>query len=70
MTPLLAINLHGLFILQYLDPGAGSVVVQVVVAGIVGFVAVTKFYWSRITRLFHRGRRDEAESELTAASRR
>jgi hypothetical protein len=47
----------GLFALQYLDPGAGSIVVQVVVAGIVGLAAVTKFYWTRISSFFNRSSR-------------
>ena len=54
MTPPLLANLPALFVLQYLDPGAGSVVVQVLVAGIVGAAAVTKFYWKRIVSLFSR----------------
>ena len=69
MTPLLAINLHSLFALQYLDPGAGSVVVQVVIAGIAGLAAVTKFYWGRIKGVLHHAPRDGSESELTPTSR-
>ena len=48
---------------QYLDPGAGSIVIQVLVAGAVGVAAVTKFYWKRIVALFRRGdRRGRSET--------
>ena len=39
---------------QYLDPGAASVIVQVVIAGIVGVAAFVKFNWARISSFFTR----------------
>ena len=33
---------------QYLDPGASSVIVQVIIAGLIGVAAVVRLYWSRI----------------------
>ncbi len=33
---------------QYLDPGAGSVIVQVIVAVVVGAAAGFKLYWGKI----------------------
>ena len=33
---------------QYLDPGAGSILLQAILAGIVGVATVTKIYWSKI----------------------
>jgi hypothetical protein len=38
----------------YLDPGTGSIVIQAVVAGVVGALAVCRFYWSRLKGLFRR----------------
>jgi hypothetical protein len=35
---------------QYLDPGAGSIIVQAVVAGVVGAAAALKLYWGKISR--------------------
>ena len=32
----------------YLDPGAGSVILQGIIAGIVGLLVVLKLYWHRI----------------------
>lgn len=34
---------------QYLDPGAGSVIVQVVVAVVVGGLAAVKLFWGKIS---------------------
>ena len=42
---------------QYLDPGAGSVMVQVIIAGVIGVATVVKLYWSKIRGLFQ-GRAD------------
>jgi hypothetical protein len=39
---------------QYLDPGATSFVVQLVIAGVVGFATVLKLYWKKLAGLFHR----------------
>jgi hypothetical protein len=39
---------------QYLDPGAGSMIVQLVIALVVGLAATAKFYWRRITNVFAR----------------
>lgn len=33
---------------QYLDPGAGSVMVQAIIAGLVGGATVLKLYWTKI----------------------
>ena len=37
---------------QYLDPGAGSVMVQAIIAGVIGVATVVKLYWSKIRGLF------------------
>ena len=36
---------------QYMDPGATSLVVQLVIAGVVGFATVLKLYWKKLTGL-------------------
>ncbi len=38
----------------YLDPGTGSMVIQAVVAGFVGAIALGRLYWSRLKGLFKR----------------
>ena len=36
----------------YLDPGTGSMAIQMVLAAIVGALATIKIYWTRIRSLF------------------
>jgi hypothetical protein len=64
MTLLLARTLVGaLFLLvvgargaeaQYLDPGTGSVVIQVLIAVVVGAAAAVKLYWTKISGFLRR----------------
>lgn len=44
---------------QYLDPGAGSMIVQVVIALAVGAMATLKLYWRRLTAMLGRRGRDD-----------
>ncbi len=39
---------------QYLDPGAGSIIVQAIVALVVGASAGVKVYWGKISALLSR----------------
>jgi hypothetical protein len=39
---------------QYLDPGAGSVIVQAVIAVVVGVAATVKLYWRQISAFLAR----------------
>jgi hypothetical protein len=34
--------------LAYLDPGTGSMIIQLVLGGLVGMAAITKLYWQRL----------------------
>lgn len=47
---------------QYVDPGAASVLLQVLIAGLVGLVAILKLYWRKITGLF--GKRSRGDGEV------
>jgi hypothetical protein len=38
----------------YLDPGTGSMVIQAVVAGVVGALALGRLYWARLKGLARR----------------
>jgi hypothetical protein len=42
---------------QYLDPGSGSVWLQILVGGVAGLAAVLKLYWGRIRGALRFGRR-------------
>ena len=43
----------------YLDPGTGSMLIQLALGGIVGGLAIVKLYWRRLKTLL--GRRDAAD---------
>jgi hypothetical protein len=45
-------------VFAYLDPGSGSMLIQLLVGGIAGVAVTVKLYWHRILRLF-RIRKDE-----------
>ena len=36
----------------YLDPGSGSFIIQIILAGIMGFILVVKIYWKKIRAIF------------------
>ncbi|MDD5706836.1 MAG: hypothetical protein PHR35_13010 [Kiritimatiellae bacterium] len=41
--------------LGYLDPGTGSVALQLIVGGLLGAALVVKTFWRRIVGIFKRG---------------
>ena len=45
----------------YLDPGTGSMVLQLLLGGIAGVVVILKLYWSRFVGLFRGHAREESE---------
>lgn len=46
---------------MYLDPASGSIIVQAVIAGVVGVGAVVRLYWVRIRGLVRRDRKSPGE---------
>jgi hypothetical protein len=38
----------------YIDPGTGSVILQALVAGVLGSMFVIKTYWAKITSFFRK----------------
>jgi hypothetical protein len=49
---------------MYLDPGSGSFLIQLIIAGIVGAGFIIKAYWKKIKGLFNRsGAKEEDDSE-------
>lgn len=46
---------------QYLDPGAGSVIVQVVIALVIGLSAALKLYWRKISEFLARRSKTDAQ---------
>jgi uncharacterized integral membrane protein len=47
---------------QYLDPGAGSILLQVIIAAVVGVAATLKLYWGKISGI--RERRGKSGSKV------
>jgi hypothetical protein len=47
--------------LAYLDPGSGSMMLQLLLGGVVGVAAILKLYWSAFVGLFRR-KKHEADS--------
>ena len=47
----------------YLDPGSGSFLVQLLIAGVVGAGFLIKVYWKKIKALFHRSEVKEEDDE-------
>lgn len=38
----------------YLDPGSGSMLLQLLLGGVTGVVVIVKLYWQRVKSIFHR----------------
>jgi hypothetical protein len=49
-------------VFAYLDPGTGSMLVQLLVGGAAAVAVTAKFYWRRVLRLL-RIRKDEPEPD-------
>jgi hypothetical protein len=49
----------------YLDPGSGSILLQLLIAGLAGLAIAVGAQWSKIKRLFNKkkAQKDEAEAE-------
>jgi hypothetical protein len=49
----------------YLDPGTGSIILQVLLGGIAGMVVAIKLYWHKFLALIGVGRQVEEGDELS-----
>ncbi|HEY8370223.1 MAG TPA: hypothetical protein VIM86_13010 [Thermodesulfobacteriota bacterium] len=43
----------------YLDPGSGSMLLQLVLGGVAGFVVLVKLYWQKLKALVGLGRTEK-----------
>jgi hypothetical protein len=50
----------------YLDPGSGSMLLQVLLGGAVGLIVIVKLYWNNILTLLHIRKAAPKGSELEA----
>jgi hypothetical protein len=54
-------------VLAYLDPGSGSMILQIIAGGLAAVAVTAKLYWNRILR-FLRIRKDEPEAGKSDAT--
>ncbi|MFB3854683.1 MAG: hypothetical protein ACE148_12760 [Vicinamibacterales bacterium] len=59
----------GDLLLAYIDPGTGSMIIQVVLAALVGVALSVRHYWSALTSWFRRGRAAGSRSGETGERR-
>lgn len=50
-------------ILAYLDPGAGSLLLQALLGGLAGLIVILKLYWRRLLRFFGFRKDDDPKSK-------
>lgn len=46
-------------ILAYIDPGAGSLLIQLLIGGLAGLAALVKFRWNRVKAVFSKKPQEE-----------
>jgi len=54
----------------YLDPGTGSMILQIVLGGVAGMMVVGKLYWAQFTSFFSRRSDSAGEAKDTSAEDR
>jgi hypothetical protein len=52
--PIVTLFVPQLFVIAYLDPGSGSLILQLVLAGIMGAGILVKVFWKKLKSLFTR----------------
>jgi hypothetical protein len=50
----------------YLDPGTGSILLQVLIGGVAGLGVVAKLYWHRLRGLFGSSKKEAQEEPPSA----
>ncbi len=50
--------------LMYLDPGSGSFIIQMLLAGFLGIAVAVRIYWKKIVAFFKRNKSGEVQDEL------
>ncbi|HEX2161869.1 MAG TPA: hypothetical protein VHF88_08620 [Thermoleophilaceae bacterium] len=55
-------------LLAYLDPGSGSMILQILAGGVAAVAVTAKLYWSRLLKLLRIRKDDEPTPEQQADS--
>ena len=50
--------------LAYLDPGTGSFIIQMILAGVLGIAVAVRIYWKKIVAFFRKDKSDGVQDEL------
>jgi hypothetical protein len=50
--------------MMYLDPGSGSFIIQMLLAGLLGIGVAVKIYWKKIVAFFNKNKKGEVQDEL------
>ena len=53
--------------LAYLDPGSGSIIIQVLIAGIMAAGIVVKVFWKKIKAIFNRTPQQEEDDNQSSS---
>jgi len=56
-------------VLAYLDPGSGSMILQIIAGGVAAVAVAAKLYWNKLLRFFHI-KKDEPETETAGSETR
>jgi hypothetical protein len=51
---------------MYLDPGSGSFIIQMLLAGLLGIAVAIRIYWKKIVAFFRRGKAGDVQDQLDA----
>ena len=55
---------HLLKPLMYLDPGSGSFIIQMLLAGLLGVAVAVRIYWKKIVKFFRKDKGGDVQEEL------
>lgn len=50
--------------LMYLDPGSGSFIIQMLLAGLLGIAVAVRIYWKKIIKFFQKNKGGDVQEEL------
>ena len=55
-------------VLAYLDPGSGSMILQIIAGGVAAVAVTAKLYWNKLLRFLHI-KKDEPETATSETTR-
>lgn len=50
--------------MMYLDPGSGSFIIQLLLAGALGIGVAIRIYWKKIVAIFRKGESNDVQDDL------